>query len=228
LYARTYDPLWRACVETGTVVNVHSGSGHPDYGKEPGAGFMWLIETGWFSHRAFWQMVMGGVFERFPDLRLVLTEQGCSWLPPLLNLLDVFHAQAAHGRIGELKFPAEDRLPMKPSEYFARNVYVGVSFPGVEEARGMRKLGLDRVMWGSDYPHHEGSEPFSRELMRLAFSEWATADVDQVLCRTAAQVYDFDLDALAPLAARYGPLVSEIAEPLGATPEGATSPGFYH
>jgi predicted TIM-barrel fold metal-dependent hydrolase len=227
LNATVYDPLWRACAETGTIVNVHGGSGHPDYGEEPGASYMWLVETGWFSHRPFHQMVMGGVFERFPELKLVLTEQGCSWLVPTLRMLDVFHAQAAHGRIGELKFAPEDRLPRTPSEYFATNVWVGVSFPGAEEARGMRQLGLDRMMWGSDYPHHEGSGPFSRELMRLAFSEWPEADVAQVLSETAAALYGFDLDALAPIAATCGPTVAELAEPLTATPEGATSPGFY-
>jgi predicted TIM-barrel fold metal-dependent hydrolase len=227
LFSTVYDPLWRACVETGTIVNVHGGSGHPDYGNEPGASFMWLVETGWFAHRPFHQMVMGGVFERFPELRLVLTEQGCSWLSPMLRMLDAFHAQAANGRVGELKFAAEERLPMKPSEYFARNVWVGVSFPGVEEARGMRKLGLDKVMWGSDYPHHEGSTPFSRELMRLAFSEWEHDDVEQVLSRTAASLYGFDLDALAPIAATCGPTTAELAEPLSVTPAGATSPGFY-
>jgi hypothetical protein len=83
------------------------------------------------------------------------------------------------------------------------------------------------MMWGSDYPHHEGSGPFSRELMRLAFSEWPAADVAQVLSGTAAALYRFDLDALAPIAANCGPTVAELAQPLTATPEGATSPGFY-
>jgi hypothetical protein len=82
-------------------------------------------------------------------------------------------------------------------------------------------------MWGSDYPHHEGSTPFSRELLRLGFSSWSPGDLQQVLARTAAGVYGFDLDRLAPIAQRVGPTVAELKVPLESRPEGATSPGFY-
>ena len=227
LYRPEYDPLWQVCEELEMPVNHHSGSGHPDYGDAPAAGAMWLIETGWFAHRAFWQVMMSGVFERFPNIKFVLTEQGCSWLVDTLRMLDGFHAQMAFGRIGELKFDADNRLPRPPSEYFAQNCYVGVSFPGVVEAKGMKKLGLENMMWGSDYPHHEGSTPYSRELLRMGFSDWSAADLQQVLGRTAAKVYGFDLEKLAPIAARVGPTVEEIRVPLTERPEGATSPGFY-
>ena len=185
---------------------------------------MWLIETGWFAHRAFWQVMMSGVFERFPNMKFVLTEQGCSWLVDTLRMLDGFHTQMAFGRIGELKFDADNRLPRPPSEYFAQNCYVGVSFPGVIEAKGMKKLGLENMMWGSDYPHHEGSTPFSRELLRMGFSDWSAADLQQVLGRTAAKVYGFDLDLLAPIAARVGPTVEELRVPLEIAARGRDEP----
>lgn len=91
----------------------------------------------------------------------------------------------------------------------------------------MQKLGLDRVMWGSDYPHHEGSSPYSRELMRRAFADWTPADLDQVFYKTCADLYGFDAVALEPIAARVGPTVEEIRVPLVGVPDGATSPGFY-
>ena len=69
----------------------------------------------------------------------------------------------------------------------------------------MRKVGLDRVMWGSDYPHHESTLPVHAEGLRRAFSDWEPDDVRQVLSRNAAAVYGFDLDALAPIAAQVGP-----------------------
>jgi predicted TIM-barrel fold metal-dependent hydrolase len=222
-----YDRFWRVCEELGMPVNYHSGSGHPDYGDAPASGAMWLIETGWFAHRAFWQVIMAGVFERFPNLTFVMTESGCSWLVEMLRMLDGFHAQMAFGRIGELKFDKDNRLPRPPSEYFKQNCYVGVSFPGAIEAKGMKKLGIENMMWGSDYPHHEGSTPFSRELLRLGFHDWPADDLQTVLGRTAAKVYGFDLDALAPIAKTVGPTVEELRVPLDGTPEGATSPGFY-
>ena len=91
----------------------------------------------------------------------------------------------------------------------------------------MKKLGLDRVMWGSDYPHHEGSSPFSRELMRKAFSDWTPEDLDQVFNKTAADLYGFDVASLEGRAAEVGPTVEELTVPLEKIPRGATSPGFY-
>jgi predicted TIM-barrel fold metal-dependent hydrolase len=226
LYSPSYDPLWKLCEDLEMPVNHHSGSGHPDYGDYPAAGMMWVLETPWFAHRGFYQVVMSGVFERFPKLRFILTEQGCSWLVPMLGQLDMFHMQAQSGRTGEFKLDAVP-LSLKPSEYFARNCYVGVSFPSPREAKAMKKLGLDRTMWGADYPHHEGSSPYSRENMRRAFSDWTPTELEQVLTTTAADVYGFDVSALAPHAAEVGPTVAEIATPLDKIPEGATSPGFY-
>ena len=69
----------------------------------------------------------------------------------------------------------------------------------------MRKLGLHKVMWGSDYPHNEGTSPFSRESLRRAFHDWSPEDLRQVLAGTAADVYGFDLDELAPIARRGRP-----------------------
>jgi hypothetical protein len=77
-------------------------------------------------------------------------------------------------------------------------------------------VGPDRVMWGSDYPHREGSFPYSREALRAAFAGADPAELQQLLAGNAARVYGFDLDALAPVAAAVGPTHAEIALPLGA------------
>ena len=227
LYSSAYDPLWATCQELGLVVNSHSGSGHPDYGDHPSSQMQWAIETSWFAHRPLWHVILSGVFDRFPELRFVLTEQGCSWIPSTLAQLDGMHYAASTGRMGELKMDPDSMLKMTPSEYFRRNVWVGVSFAGVKDARAMKKLGLDRVMWGSDYPHHEGSTPFSRELMRRAFADWTPAELDQVFTTTAADLYGFDVPKLEGRAAEVGPTAAELTEPLDGVPRGATSPGFY-
>ena len=170
LYDPGYDPLWSVCEDLDLPVTHHSGQGSPDYGKSAAAGVMWIVETTWFSHRPLWQLIMGGVFERHPGLRFVLTESGCSWIPDTLRMLDGFHREMASGRIGELKYTDDERLRLQPSEYFARNCHVGVSFPSPTEARAMRTVGLDRVMWGSDYPHHESTYPHTTEGLRRAFA----------------------------------------------------------
>lgn len=227
LYSRTYDPLWQVCEELGTIVNLHSGSGHPNYGDFPASSLMFAIETEWFAHRPLWHMIMSGVFERFPRLKFVLSEQGCSWIPGTLRQLDGLHMAASMGFTGELKLDPEAHLPLKPSEYFERNVWIGCSFPSPRDAEAMRKLGLHKVMWGSDYPHNEGSTPFTREHLRRSFAGWNSADLDQVLTTTAADLYGFDVNALADYAAKAGPTAAELAIPLDKTPEGAFSPAFF-
>jgi predicted TIM-barrel fold metal-dependent hydrolase len=226
LWDPVYDPLWSACEDLDVTITHHSGQGSPDYGRSAAGGVMWIVETTWFSHRPLWQLIMGGVFERHPRLRFVLTESGCSWIPETLRMLDGFHAQMASGRIGELKYTEDQRLSLTPSEYFARNCYVGVSFPSPSESRAMRTVGLDRVMWGSDFPHHEGTHPYTTEGLRRAFADWDPADVRRVTSGTVAAVYGFDRAALGPVAARVGPTVDEVAVPLDEVPSDSASPAF--
>jgi hypothetical protein len=71
-------------------------------------------------------------------------------------------------------------------------------------------------MWGSDYPHNEGTYPATRESLRAAFSSWTEADLRRIFAENIATVYGFDLDALAPIAAEVGPTVEEIATPVAA------------
>jgi predicted TIM-barrel fold metal-dependent hydrolase len=226
LWDPAYEPLWSACEDLAVPVTHHSGQGSPNYGRSASASVMWVVETTWFSHRPLWQLIMGGVFERHPRLRFTLTESGCSWIPETLAMLDRYHAEMASGRIGELKYTEDQRLSLTPSEYFARNCYVGVSFPSPHEARAMRKVGLDRVMWGSDYPHHESTYPYTTEGLRGAFADWDPAEVRQVTSDNAARLYGFDVDALAPVGARVGPTLEEVAVPLDAVPADSASPAF--
>ena len=66
---------------------------------------------------------------------------------------------------------------MKPSEYFARNFWIGASFLRPSEAPLCRELGIDHVMWGADYPHTEGSYPYTTEALRVAFADYPEPDV---------------------------------------------------
>ena len=123
------------------------------------------------------------------------------------------------GRTGELAYSDEHKRTQLPSETFAQNCFIGVSQPGPSDVTAMGELGLDRVMWGSDYPHDEGTGPYTREHLRQLFCNWNPDDLQQVLAGTVATVYGFELDALAPLAQQYGPTVGEIAQPLNELPD---------
>lgn len=218
-----YDRLWAVCEELEVPVNCHGGTGLPAYAPVPSSALVMLAEVPEYSRRPLLFLLLSGVFERFPNLRFVMTEQGCAWLPSLLSRLDYFlKGVRESGSIGELRFKPEHVLPKSATEYVQQNVWFGLSFPGVEDIEAARRsVGVDRIMWGSDYPHDEGTFPFTTEALRQVFHDWPEADVRKVLAENAADVYDFDLDALAPLAARIGPTVSDVTRPLDQLPEGA-------
>jgi hypothetical protein len=90
----------------------------------------------------------------------------------------------------------------------------------------MRSVGLDRVMWGSDYPHHESTYPYTTEGLRRAFADWDPDDVRHVTSENAARIYGFDLARLAPVGAEVGPRVDDVARPLDTMPADSASPAF--
>ena len=90
----------------------------------------------------------------------------------------------------------------------------------------MNKVGIHRLMWGSDYPHNASTFPYNRDHLRRSFSGWGEPDLRKVSAENAAEVYRIDLDALAPLAERIGPSVEEVATPLDEVPKDAFSPAF--
>jgi predicted TIM-barrel fold metal-dependent hydrolase len=187
---------------------------------------MWLMEVTWFSHRPLWSLILSGVFDRFPGLRLVLAEQGSAWIRGALDTMDQFYAQLARGNVGELRFVEPQLLERMPSEYWERNCFVAASFLHRDDCARRDLIGTHKVMWGSDYPHLEGTFPFSEEGIRMTFAGVDPAEVHAMLAGNAAAVYGFDLEALAPLAARHGPRVDAVAAGLDAVPAGATSMAF--
>jgi predicted TIM-barrel fold metal-dependent hydrolase len=220
LYDPQFDRLWKVCEDLEVPVNAHGGTGAPNYGKYPVANLLFITEASFYSQRPFVQLLLSGVFERFPKLTFVMTEQGCAWIPPMLRRLDATIDQIRKtGRTGELAYSDEHKLPKLASEYFAQNCYVGVSQPGKEDAAARYEIGLDHFMWGSDYPHDEGTAPYTREHLRQLFHDTDPGELQQLLAGNAARLYDFDLDALAPLAAKAGPTVAELATPLDKLPD---------
>jgi predicted TIM-barrel fold metal-dependent hydrolase len=222
LYDPYWEPLWSFCEDAGLPVNIHGGTGVPDFGKVPAAALLFIGEFHFYSQRPFLHLLLSGVFERHPTLKLVMAEMGAYWLPSVLARLDQSIVRIRDtGQTGELRYGEESILPMTATEYFNRNCWVAVSSPKAPDVEAMRQLGLERFMWGSDYPHDEGTAPFTREHLRQLFSDWSPEDLGPFLGGHAGGVYAFDLDALQPLAREWGPTVSEIGEPLGSLPDDA-------
>ncbi len=131
-------------------------------------------------------MIFSGVFERHPSLKLAIVEFELSWVPYVLANMDYTyrerHQEAAYRFKG-------DRLP---SDVFASNVYL--SFQEDEVGVRLRDvIGVDRMMWGSDYPHSESTFPRSREVLDEILVGVPEAERAQIVCHTTADLYGFDL-----------------------------------
>ena len=154
-------------------------------------------------------MIWGGVFERYPELRVVVTEGACMWVGEWTQLMD--HRWGAHqvnAKLGDYT----SHLKMAPSEYFYRNCAVGASVMDRREAVERHTLGIDCMMWGSDYPHPEGSWPRTQPLMRDTLRGLPGKDIAAILSGNAVRVYDIDVASLAPLVDRIGPELSDFAD----------------
>ena len=103
---------------------------------------------------------------------------------------------------------------------------MGVSFPSPAEAAARTQIGLDRFMWGGDYPHDESTYPNTTEGLRRAFAGTDPVELQQLLAGNAARLYGFDLGVLRTYADRCGPTVDELNVPYQGVPEGNRSPAF--
>jgi len=207
-----YAPLWAACQDLGLVVHFHSGpadseqyfgSWPPEPGKPTlrGAMGIYVSEVVWFVARPLTFLIWGGVFEDFPRLKVAITEGTAIWVPHTLALLDERHSDhPGNAKLGDYK----SHLSLKPSEYFARNVRVGASVPR-REALLRHEIGVANLMWGSDFPHPEGTWPQTAERLHASFHGLPEPEVAAILGANAAAFYGFDLEKLAPLVARIGP-----------------------
>jgi predicted TIM-barrel fold metal-dependent hydrolase len=223
LYDPEYDRLWKVLEELELPVNVHGGTGVPDYGNYPFSMLLYINEVSFYSQRPFVHFLLGGVFERFPKIKFVITETGCSWVPELLARLDDTIIKIRDtGATGEIRYTDANKRTLTATEAFHQNVWMGISQPGPADiAAADQMLPADRFMWGSDYPHDEGTYPFTREHLRALFHGRTPDELQAMLAGNAAKLYDFDLAALAPLAAQHGPTVDELSQPLRQMPADA-------
>ncbi len=135
-------------------------------------------------------MIFSGVFERHPGLRLAIVEFELSWIPYVLTNMDYTYRE--RNEEAQYRFKG-DTLP---SDFFARNVHV--SFQEDDVGIRMRDhIGVDCMMWGSDYPHSESTFPRSREVLDKILEGVGEEERARIVCHNTARLYGFDLERVS-------------------------------
>jgi predicted TIM-barrel fold metal-dependent hydrolase len=223
-----YYPLWQVCQELEVIVHFHSGPaptedyfgpapkiGESNDGpKLPGAMGIYISEVAWWNVRPLTFMIWGGIFERYPKLKVSITEGTTVWVPEFLQLLDQRYSETHYSaKLGDYR----SHLSMKPSEYFARNIGLGASCMPRREAELRHEIGIGNIMWGSDYPHPEGAWPFTREQITESFIGLPETELEAMLGGNAIRFYGFDEAKLRPIADKVGPTKESLRGPSAAT-----------
>jgi predicted TIM-barrel fold metal-dependent hydrolase len=221
LHSLDYEPLWSVCEELQVPVHRHGSTPGGPKGDNSPAGIVviGMVEHSFYLQRGLGHLILAGVFERHPGLKFVITESGSGWVPGYLQGLDGMVAAIRHAK-GPMSYaqPYLAELSLLPSEYFRRNCYLGASLMIRAEVDARHAIGVDKMMWGADYPHAEGTYPFSRESMRLLFHDVPPHECRQMLGANAVHLYGFDQAYLQQVADRVCPTVAEVATPLANPP----------
>jgi predicted TIM-barrel fold metal-dependent hydrolase len=219
-----WEPFWARCAERGLALWIHGGYGQAQgsLGNEVDsavrqyetsgrdiAKFWEILITDVFNgelldapypRQAMWQLMFSGVFDRHPELTLVMNEVRGDWIPDTLRYLD--QVWEAH----------RDELPAQrpPSEYWARNCHVCLSFVHKDEVPRRHELGIKQISFGRDYPHSEGTWPNTWEWLRDAFAGVPEGELRLMLGENAIRTFGLARDELRAIASRIGPKVDDI------------------
>ncbi len=184
-----WDPLWAAVSESGLPLHFHTvGGGRPDTSAYPPP----VQRTAWAVYITGFQIQMAhvlmsiiyaGVLERCPQIQVVIGESGIGWIPYLIDHMDL-----------EWEDQFKDlTLTMKPSEYWYRQCKATYQSDRIG-IKLLDDLGVENVMWGSDFPHPDGVWPDSQEFINKELGH-LPADVRyKIVCENAAKLYGFPLE----------------------------------
>ncbi|ADP79533.1 amidohydrolase 2 [Pseudofrankia inefficax] len=235
---RLWEPLWSACEELGMPLVTHVGGGMTArYTGLESVALIQLESAGFLSQRAVWWLIFAGVFERHPGLKLVITETPGSWFPAKAIELDALYAFYVSKRDEPLNKALLEQVPRRPSEYLTANVFFGASFASPYEVEEAVSHGLQsQLLWGSDYPHLEGTFVYpdrqdtpsvTRLALRNTFNAMAPADTRRMVGENAIDVYGLDRTALQAIARDIdAPSTEQLATPIDAVPAGASITAF--
>jgi predicted TIM-barrel fold metal-dependent hydrolase len=214
-----YEPLWSAVEDVDLPLVTHTASGAAGSGnKGLGSLMVWMSEVHWLSRRGLAQMIFGQVFDRHPRLKVAFVEQRGDWVGPVLRQLDdVYLGGPKNGTI-PIKYVIPIEGPkLKPSEYWVQNCFVVASFMAPYEAALRNEIGIQNLLWGSDYPHVEGCWPRTRLALRNGMSEVPETDARVILTDNGTRLFNLNRRVLDPVATRIGPTPEDVGRPL--TPE---------
>ncbi|TAK99495.1 MAG: amidohydrolase [Rhodospirillaceae bacterium] len=190
--SEAWDPVFAAGQAEGIVFVLHTGTGREDVRSQKGPGgavINYTIQACDGMH-SIMHLVAGGVLDRFPDTRVCCIESGASWLAALAERMDeVYEAHDVFVR---------PKLSLTPRDIIARQVACSFQFDrACIMARSV--TGTKAIMWGADYPHHEGTFPRSREVLAHLFDDIEISEQDKadIIGGNAARL--FRLPGFAPI-----------------------------
>lgn len=178
------DPFWQACVDEQMPIGIHlafsqgaSGVQSPMSGKTKAA--LGAVSMPGISAIII-QTIFDGLFDRFPELKISSVETGAGWVPFLLEQLDDKYWRCRHW--------ANLDMQLLPSDYWARNwsVTFVIDKFGV---RSRHAVGVDNMMWSTDYPHNSCDWPYSRRVMSDTFADVPQDEKDKIVGLNCARWY---------------------------------------
>jgi len=221
-----YEPFFKTLEELNLPFNMHGAfSPGGDFGgwvSGPGAAVfnqVWIHYSNMNKGGPLMHFLSGGVFDRHPKLKIVIAETGgLYWVKEVLNTLDEIYdsnnMRATIGRrtMNEYMIKKFRESARKPSDYFRSNCYVQ-GHNATIDWKSLHAVGIDNVIWSSDFPHAEASWPYSVQEIKTVMAEAGVSlkDARKFLGLNAAKLYGFDLKKLQPIADRVGPKLSTAA-----------------
>lgn len=186
-----YDPLWATAQDLAMPLLLHiatNRSGIPgceftmDVSELTGAG---RSTTDHWVRYSLSAMVFAGVFDRFPRLKIGSVEHETAWIPHWLKQMDFTYRERPVFTKGW-----KSKEGMLPSDYWQRNMFVEF----MEDDLGVelrQHIGVDNMLWGSDYPHAESTWPRSRDFLDRIFTGVSEEERRKITSDNAAQLFGF-------------------------------------
>jgi predicted TIM-barrel fold metal-dependent hydrolase len=187
-----YEPLWAAAEALEIPLGLHIATNRPGVGQEFGVGEQVdRVSSAFLANADHWirmslaHMVFSGVFERHPKLQIGSVEMELSWIPHFLDRIDYTYTQ----RVQEGRYRFQEA--MLPSDYIHRNVFYGFQ----EDGLGIKLrdiIGVDNLLWGSDYPHVESTFPRTQQILEEVLAECTEEEKAKIAGGNAARIYHLD------------------------------------